>query len=78
MVAGEPEVHLLRTWEDAESDWLTVSVENSGSTLERFTVFTGSCVWLNKQQVLDLRAYLSQCLVKMGEGDEIDKAVALD
>lgn len=64
---GKHEIHMRRAWTDEEPDTLTVSVESSRGTGERFTVFTCSSTWLDRKQVLELREYLGECLVAMDE-----------
>lgn len=66
---GKHEVHMRRSWTDGEPDTLTVSVQSSWDTGERYTVFTTNSTWLNRGQVLELQEYLSRCLEKMAEDE---------
>jgi hypothetical protein len=62
-------LHVKRNWYDNEPERLTVSVESSASTGERFAVFTTSCTWLSEVQVDQLIDYLQYCKTVMNEVD---------
>ena len=65
-------IHVRRDWWDPEPERVSVSVESSASTGERFTVITTSSTWLDKEQVRQLIEYLQYCTVVM---DEVDTPV---
>jgi hypothetical protein len=69
MTEGKHAVHIRRNWYDLEPERVTVSVQSSSETGERFVVITTSSTWLDETQVDQLIAYLQYCKVVMNEED---------